>query len=85
MELFPQIDTGVENTVALVNSPVVDAVPASPEGQDSVNLLASALVNAVELGQGSNSRRGQSQQSRFDNKGHYKYPDNNRGRGGYRN
>jgi hypothetical protein len=60
MELFPQIDTGVEDTVALVNSPVVDAVPASPEGQDSVNLLAPALVNAVELGQGSNSRRGQS-------------------------
>jgi hypothetical protein len=73
------------DTVALVNAPVVDAVPVSPvEGPDSVNRLASALVNAMELGQGSNSRRGQSQQSRFDNKGYYKYPDNNRGRGGNR-
>jgi hypothetical protein len=73
------------DTVALVNAPVVDTMPVSPvEGPDLVNRLASALVNAMELGQGSNARRGQSQQSRFDNKGYYKYPDNNRGRGGNR-
>jgi hypothetical protein len=70
------------DTVALVNAPVVDTVPVSSvEGPDSVNRLASALVNAMELGQGSSSRSGQSLQWRFDNKGYYKHPDNNRGRG----
>jgi hypothetical protein len=73
------------DTVAPVNALLVDDVPVNPKRPDSVNQLASALVNATDLGQGCNSRRSQPQQSRFDRQEFYKYPIKRDKRGGNRN